>query len=183
MRLESEVEESGPEALHRRLEQQDPVAASRMEPGNARRIVRALEVIEVTGQPFSANDSWDRYESRYELAVAGLTRPRPELFARIEDRVRAMIGAGLIVEAESLAEQGMGRTARQALGYRQVLERPRDATEEEVVEAIVKATKRFARRQESWFRSDPRVRWFEASESRPPVEAMVEFFRASLGLP
>lgn len=182
-RLEGEVEELGPELLYRRLMEEDPVAAARMEPGNTRRIVRALEVIEITGRPFSSNDSWERYESRYELSVAGVTRPRPELLRRIEERARTMVASGLIDEAESLAERGMSRTAAQALGYRQVLERPDDASEADVTTAIVTATRRFARRQESWFRADPRVKWFDAGCGRPLVEAVVELFRTSLRLP
>lgn len=182
-RLEDEVEELGSEALHHRLQEHDPVAAARIEAGNSRRIVRALEVIEITGRPFSSTDAWARYESRYQLAVAGLTRPRLELFERIEARARAMVASGLIDEAESLAKRGMSRTARQALGYRQALGRPDDASEAEVAAAIVTATKRFARRQESWFRADPRVKWFDASEERSLVEAVVECFRTSLRLP
>lgn len=154
--LESEADQIGAEQLHARLSALDPKAAARIEPGNARRTIRALEVIELTGRPFSDNDSWERYESIYDLAIAGLTRPREELFERIEQRVRDMLEAGLEEEARNLGS--MGRTARQALGYRQVLDEEAD-----LLNAIVTATKRFARRQESWFRADPRVRWFEAA--------------------
>jgi tRNA dimethylallyltransferase len=181
-RLENEAEVLGPEALYARLQQRDPVAASRIAPTNVRRIVRALEVITVTGVPFSANHVWDRYESRYELAVAGLTRARPELFERIEERARAMVASGLLEETALLVDRGLSATASQALGYRQVIERF-GASEQDVVAAIVKATKRFARRQESWFRADPRVRWFNARTDPSQVDAIVEFFRASLRLP
>ncbi|MDQ4064425.1 MAG: tRNA (adenosine(37)-N6)-dimethylallyltransferase MiaA [Actinomycetota bacterium] len=157
--LEAEADESGAETLHARLSAVDPQGASKIEPGNARRTIRALEVIELTGRPFSDNDSWDRYESIYDLRVAGLTRNRAELYARIEARVRQMISDGLIEEARSL--QDPGRTARQALGYRQILDHPA-MSEEDLVRDITHATKRFARRQESWFRADPRVEWFEA---------------------
>jgi tRNA dimethylallyltransferase len=153
--LESEADDIGPEQLHERLEGLDPKAAARIEPGNARRTIRALEVIELTGRPFSDNDSWERYESIYDLRIAGLTRPRDELFARIEERVRTMLAEGLVEETKRLGE--LGRTARQALGYRQVLD-----GEPDLEGAIVTATKKFARRQESWFRADQRVRWFEA---------------------
>ena len=155
--LEAEAEELGAEALYRRLEALDPKAAARIEPNNARRTVRALEVIELTGQPFSDNDAWERYESIYDLRVAGLSRDPDELFGRIEERVRWMLEEGLVEETRGLA--GMSRTARQALGYRQVLE----SSPETLHGDIVKATKRFARRQGSWFRSDPRIRWFDAS--------------------
>ena len=160
--LEAEVEELGPSALHDRLKARDPIAAGRIEPGNARRIVRALEVIEVTGRPFSENDAWERYESIYDLKVVGLTRPREDLFARIEERVNHMLRDGLLTEAQELMRDGAGRTASQALGYRQVLEAPKNATLLDVTDQIVRATKRFARRQESWFKADPRIVWIEA---------------------
>ncbi|MBA3290523.1 MAG: tRNA (adenosine(37)-N6)-dimethylallyltransferase MiaA [Actinobacteria bacterium] len=161
--LELELEELGAAALHRRLEQLDAPAASKIEPANARRIVRALEVIELTGQPFSDNDSFDRYDSIYDLVVVGLSRPRAQLYERIERRVGRMLELGLIEEARTLADLGVGRTARQGLGYRQIHDSP-DADQGVLHDEIVRATKRFARRQESWFRADPRVEWFDADE-------------------
>jgi tRNA dimethylallyltransferase len=161
-RLEDEVEEIGSEELHGRLTDLDPVAAARIEPQNARRIVRALEVIELTGDRFSSNDSWERYESRYELRVGGLTRAREDLFERIAERVDSMLAAGLVKEVKAL-EHVLGTTGRQALGYRQVLDSGVNDDIGSIRDAIVRATKRFARRQESWFRADPRVIWFEAS--------------------
>lgn len=155
--LEGEAEEQGAEDLHRRLMELDPKAAGRIEPANARRTIRALEVIELTGRPFSDNDSWARYESIYDLRIAGLYRDRTDLFERIERRVASMLEQGLVEETMKLT--GMSRTARQALGYRQVLESPPESLHDD----IVRATKKFARRQESWFRSDPRIRWFDAA--------------------
>jgi tRNA dimethylallyltransferase len=169
--LEAKVEEYGPESLHQRLWQRDPDAARRIEPGNARRIVRALEVIELTGRPFSENDAWERYESIYDLRVIGLTRPREDLYDRITRRVNDMLRDGLLTEAQVLMREGAGRTARQALGYRQILEAPKRAALKDVTEEIVRATKRFARRQESWFKADPRVAWVQAD--RPGVLAQV----------
>lgn len=156
--LESEAEKLGPEALHARLTDLDPKAAARIESGNARRSIRALEVIELTGKPFSDNDSWERYESIYDLKVAGLTRDRADLYARIERRTDKMLEGGLVAETQALRGL-MSRTAAQALGYRQVLKSSSDTLRDD----IVRATKRFARRQESWFRADPRVRWFDAA--------------------
>jgi tRNA dimethylallyltransferase len=176
--LEEVAEKLGPEALHARLTELDAAAAARIEPANARRTVRALEVIEITGRPFSDNDAWDRYESIYELSVAGLRLERSELYRRIEARVQEMLDEGLVEEAEAAAAAGMGRTARQALGYRQVLDAP-GASRPELAVAIAGATKRFARRQESWFRSDPRVVWFWASDPSL-AEVLVAFFRTSL---
>jgi tRNA dimethylallyltransferase len=170
-RLEDEVEELGPHALFERLQELDPHAASKIDPGNARRTVRALEVIEITGRPFSENTTWDAYGSIYDLTAIGIGRPRDELYERIARRVDEMLAAGLADEVRTLAEKGMSRTARQALGYRQILEGG-----ETVRDDIVTATKRFARRQESWFRADPRIEWFDLSEpaALEGIEARLE---------
>ena len=171
-RLEDEAEEIGAEALHERLRKLDPQAASKIEPGNVRRTVRALEVIEITGRPFSENVTWETYESIYDLIAIGLTRPREELFDRIARRVDEMLDAGLVDEVRRVEAAGMSRTARQALGYRQVLE----LDEGEVRDGIVKATKKFARRQESWFKADPRIRWIDVG-----ADGAAERARAVLG--
>jgi tRNA dimethylallyltransferase len=178
--LELEVDELGARALHERLTELDPRAATKIEPENARRIVRALEVIELTGEPFSENDSFDRYESIYELAMVGLTRPRTQLYERIEARVTRMMDQGLVDEARLLASLGVSKTARQALGYRQILDSPEthpDALRNE----IVRATKRFARRQEAWFRADPRAKWFDAADPECAKEVF-DFIGSTLRL-
>lgn len=179
--LETQAEAVGARALHERLATLDPSAAARIEPSNARRTIRALEVIELTGRPFSDNDDWDRYESRYDLVVAGLQRPRAELYARVAERVARMLERGLVDETLALQSRGLSPTARQALGYRQILEMPA-ASVEELQAEIARATKRFARRQDAWFRADPRIRWFEASSTRL-VDDLVDFFRQQLRLP
>jgi tRNA dimethylallyltransferase len=161
-RLEIEARHRGPGPMHERLAALDPRAAARIDARNVRRTVRALEVIEVTGRPFSEGYAWSP-DSRYELCVAGLSRARADLFARIEARVDRMLSAGLILEARELERHGLGGTARQALGYRQVLDAAGSATIDDIRDAIVRATKKFARRQESWFRADPRIRWFDAA--------------------
>ena len=181
-RLEEEAGELGAEVLHARLAALDPRAAARIEPANARRIVRALEVIEVTGRPFSDNDGWERYESVYDLHAVALGRERDELAARIEARVDRMLADGLVAEARALQAKGMSVTARQALGYRQILDASPDATEEELRPAIVTATRRFARRQESWFRADPRLLRHDASEPGA-AEALASYFSRALRLP
>jgi tRNA dimethylallyltransferase len=139
--------------------------------------VRALEVIAVTGEPFSANVTWDTYQSIYALSALGLTLPRSELHQRIEDRVDRMLEAGLAEETRRLAAAGMSRTATQALGYRQIL----DSKDEDPRDAIVRATKRFARRQESWFRQDPRITWLDAF-AEDLQDRAVGHFRRSLRL-
>jgi tRNA dimethylallyltransferase len=178
--LEIELENEGAEMLHARLAALDPRAAARIQRGNGRRIVRALEVIEITGRPFSDNDAWEGVESIYEPVVAGLSMPRPQLYARLKDRIDRMMEQGLITETFSLHAQGLGRNASQALGYRQVLDAPAGASVKEIRDDILAATKRFVRRQESWFRSDPRVIWFDATDP-DLVERLAELFSASRG--
>jgi tRNA dimethylallyltransferase len=169
--LEAEVERAGAGVLHARLQELDPIAATRIEVGNARRIVRALEVIEITGRPFSENAAWDSYESIYTLEVFGIARAREELYERVAERVDRMFERGLVDEVRSLGPL-LGPTARQALGYKQILDSP-DASEEEWRSEIVRATKRFARRQDSWFRADPRITWLDASAPDLVAEVVV----------
>jgi tRNA dimethylallyltransferase len=181
-RLEEEVERVGAHRLHARLAELDPDAAASIAPSNGRRTVRALEVIEITGRPFSATArAWRSYESRYRLAVAGVNRERRILFERIAERVNRMLNAGLVEEARLLSAQGLSRSARQALGYRQIIEAPEGSTTEQIGREIVRATKRFARRQESWFRADPRVEWFDAG-SPSVVEEVAAHLAATLDL-
>jgi tRNA dimethylallyltransferase len=172
--LQSEAEELGAAAIHARLQNLDERAAAKIEPENVRRTVRALEVIELTGRPFSENAAaWDRYESRYELRAAGLELDRSQLRERVAARVDGMLAAGLVAEARALDAKGsLSRTARMALGYRQVLEAGAPEDVSSIRESIVQATGRFARRQESWFRSDPRIRWFDATR-QDLVDAVV----------
>ncbi|MFF3555952.1 tRNA (adenosine(37)-N6)-dimethylallyltransferase MiaA [Streptomyces tsukubensis] len=167
-RLERELDESGPGALHARLAAADPEAARVILPGNGRRIVRALEVIEITGKPFTAN--LPRHESVYDTVQIGVDVGRPELDERIARRVDVMWDAGFVDEVRALEKQGLrdGLTASRALGYQQILAAlAGECTEEEAREATVRTTKRFARRQDSWFRKDPRVHWLSgAAEDR-----------------
>ncbi|GIH53150.1 tRNA dimethylallyltransferase [Microbispora rosea subsp. aerata] len=159
-RLEKELAETGPAPLYERLKSLDPVAAENILPSNGRRIVRALEVIELSGRPFSA--TMPSYDAVYDSVQIGVEVPRPVLDERIERRVARMWEAGLVDEVRALAERGLatGKTASRALGYAQVLRfLSGEWTEEQAREETVRATRRFARRQESWFRRDPRVVW------------------------
>ncbi|MFJ8691879.1 tRNA (adenosine(37)-N6)-dimethylallyltransferase MiaA [Streptomyces roseolilacinus] len=163
-RLEAELEECGPGALHARLAEADPDAARAILPGNGRRVVRALEVIEITGKPFTAN--LPGHDSVYDTIQIGVDVGRPELDARIAARVDRMWEAGLVDEVRALEERGLreGRTAARALGYQQVLAAlAGECTERQARDETVRATKRFARRQDSWFRRDPRVRWLSGA--------------------
>lgn len=159
-RLERELDEVGAPALHARLSSVDPAAARAVLPSNGRRVVRALEVVEITGRPFTATLPEHRYV--YDAVQVGLDVPRETLDARIEARVDAMWSAGLVEEVRRLEKQGLrqGRTASRALGYAQVLRYlAGECSEVEAREQTVRATRRFARRQGSWFRRDPRVTW------------------------
>ncbi|MFF8594941.1 tRNA (adenosine(37)-N6)-dimethylallyltransferase MiaA [Streptomyces sp. NPDC015220] len=163
-RLEEELTLRGSGALHARLAAADPEAARAILPGNGRRIVRALEVIEITGRPFTAN--LPGHDSVYDTVQIGVDVARPELDERIARRVDRMWEAGLVAEVRALEAQGLreGRTASRALGYQQVLAAlAGECTLEEARAETVRATKRFARRQDSWFRRDPRVHWLSGA--------------------
>ncbi|MDW8807213.1 tRNA (adenosine(37)-N6)-dimethylallyltransferase MiaA [Streptomyces scabiei] len=161
-RLEEELTLRGSGALHARLAAADPEAAQAILPSNGRRIVRALEVIEITGKPFTAN--LPGHDSVYDTVQIGVDVARPELDERITRRVDRMWDAGLVEEVRALEAQGLreGRTASRALGYQQVLAAlAGQCTMDEARTETVRATKRFARRQDSWFRRDPRVHWLK----------------------
>ena len=160
-RLEAELEAQGSGALHQRLKTVDPAAAQQILPSNGRRIVRALEVIEITGGPYVATLPEHTYI--YPGAVqVGLDVPRPVLDERIERRVDRMFEHGFVDEVKDLLGKGLltGRTANRALGYSQVIALLQgEISETEARERTAQATRRFARRQDSWFRKDPRITW------------------------
>ena len=182
--LERQAAALGPERLYARLASMDPVAAARIEPANARRIVRALEVPALTGRPFSSfADAWDRYDPD-AVRAAGLRMSRERLIERIRARVRAMLDDGWIDEVRSLVDAGFGGwlTSTQAIGYAELARHLRgEMTLEDAVEATVKRTTNLARRQMAWFRRDPRIRWFDVDE-RGPMSAF-EPIRAFLSRP
>jgi tRNA dimethylallyltransferase len=162
-RLEAELAAHGPAPLYARLGRADPVAAMAILPSNGRRIVRALEVIELSGRPFSA--TLPGYDAGRPAVQIGVRVDRPELDRRIEARVDRMWAAGFADEVRSLAGLRAGKTAGRALGYQQLLRHlDGDWTLEEARAETVRATRRFARRQESWFRRDPRVTWLDAGD-------------------
>ncbi len=161
-----------PAEAHAALTAADPAAAERMEPTNFRRAVRALEVIELTGRPFSQwRRAWDRYRSIYPgLKVIGVTSPRDQLVARLDGRVEDMVAAGLVQECRTLAGQALSRTARQAIGYAEVLDHLAGrGTLAEAVERTKVRTRRYAARQARWFAADPRVQWSSPADA---VEAL-----------
>ncbi len=167
-RLEGELSEAGPAPLYARLQAVDPAAAAAILPGNGRRIVRALEVIELSGRPFSA--TLPSYDGGRPAVQVGVQVDRAELDRRIDARVDRMWAAGFPDEVRDLAARGLrdGKTASRALGYQQLLRHlDGELTSDEARAETVRATRRFARRQESWFRRDPRVRWLTGGEGLP----------------
>jgi tRNA dimethylallyltransferase len=171
--VRAELESARVEDLHRRLTEADPLAASRMEPGNVRRLVRALEVTIGSGRPFSSfGPGLDAYPpTRFRLA--GVWLPRPVVGARIEARYAAQLAGGFVDEVRRLVARpaGLSRTARQALGYREILDHLAGACSlDDAIATALGRTRQFARRQRSWFRRDPRITWFGAREN--PVDLL-----------
>jgi len=159
--LEAELVEHGAPALHRRLTEVDPAAAQQILPDNGRRVVRALEVVTITGRHYSATLPEHRYADPRSIQI-GVDIDRPTLDPRIEQRVREMFDAGLVDEVRRLLGAGLadGRTARTAIGYREVAAYlDGEMSLEEAIAATTSATRRFSRRQDSWFRKDPRIVW------------------------
>lgn len=179
-RWEAAAVRIGPRALHAELAARDPQAAASIEPANVRRVVRALEVGEITGRPFAARLPDGPYVR--PTVQIGLRAPRDLLDRRIADRVDAMLAAGLVDEVRLLAERGLreGRTASRALGYAQVLEYVDGRmTLEEARDETVRATRAFARRQDKWFRRDARIHWLDATL---PAATLVEQALAAVRL-
>lgn len=181
-RLERELEEVGPAVLHERLQAVDLEAADRILADNGRRIVRALEVVEITGRPFTASLPRPEYLDPHTVQI-GVDIDRPTLDARIAQRVDAMFEAGLVAEVERLLGEGLaeGRTAGRAIGYREVAAYlAGELGLDEARERTVNATRRFSRRQDSWFRKDPRVVWIRYDDPGL-VEKAVSAVERTLG--
>lgn len=164
-RLRADLVEQGAAVMHERLQLADPAAAAAILPTNGRRIVRALEVVELTGKPFLA--SMPGFSSIYDLVQIGLERA--DLDERVERRTRQMMEQGLLAEVRQLLPLGLREspTAGKALGYAQLIhcldaEGKIVGDLDEAVEVTIRATKRFVRRQRSWFRRDPRIHWLDA---------------------
>jgi tRNA dimethylallyltransferase len=168
-KLEEDGEAIGAAGLYLRLQSLDPEAAAAIEPANTRRIIRALEVIEVTGQPYSANlpsDTSTRYPDALHI---GLAVNRDVLAPRIESRVQKMWKLGLVGEVENLISQGLlkANTAQRAIGYAQVVSLlAGEISEEQAIEETIVATRQYVRRQETWFKRDQRIQWIGEEVSR-----------------
>lgn len=159
--------------LHDRLAVLDPSAAAKIEPGNQRRVVRALEVSIGSGRPFSSfGPGVDTYPET-DVVQIGIRRPRPVLTERITERARRMIESGLVDEVRAIAAHpGFSRTSAQALGYKEILDHlDGSISQDEAIAKITTRTRQFAVRQERWFRRDPRVRWIDVEHD--PVAEVV----------
>jgi tRNA dimethylallyltransferase len=182
--LEQDLIDLGPVAMHKRLELLDETAASRIEPQNGRRIVRALEIVMITGEPFAASLP-DQFESFLPVLEIGLNSAREHLVERLAERVRGMWALGLVEEVRSLESKGIrdSKTASQAIGYSQALASiDGRLTEEEAIAETILLTQRYARRQMSWFRRDPRINWFDYQDENL-LEEVMSLVRTSLQLP
>lgn len=174
-KLEAELSEFGAAALFTRLEELDPAAALAIDRANTRRVIRALEVIEITGMPFTANLPRED-SSRYPDALQfGLVMDREHLRERIDQRVDRMWDAGFVDEVDRLISQGIGNgsTAQRALGYAQIIAmRSGTMTEEEAKEDTKRASRQYARRQETWFSRDARIQW--VAQHQPRLETILQ---------
>ena len=172
--LESELDT---EALHRRLAALDPAAAGRMEPTNRRRVVRALEVTIGSGRPFSSYGPGLRHYPPTPFVQVGVRWDRDVLDARIAARYQRQLSDGFLDEVRALSVRPMSRTATQALGYKELLDHVRgEMTLDGALDLAVVRTRRFARRQERWFRRDPRIHWLDAPTS--PADIMCTWHAA-----
>ena len=161
--LETELERDGSQAMHRRVAELDPIAASRLDPANGRRVVRALEILLLTGEPFAAALP-EKTESWQPVLEIGLNSERAHLVERLLRRVEKMWQLGLVDEARSLIGEGIreGKTSSRAIGYAQALAQlDGELTEAEAIEETARLTARYARRQMSWFKRDERIHWLD----------------------
>ena len=179
-KLTEEAKEFGIVQLFQRLEQLDPAAAAAIDQQNERRVIRALEVIEITGKPFTANLPRED-SSLYPNALQfGLVMDRAELAARVEARVDRMWEAGFVAEVDRLIDEGITKatTARRALGYAQIITmRNGDISEDLAIEETKRATRQYVRRQETWFSRDARIKWI--SPTQPRLETVLEKINSS----
>ena len=185
-RLQEEVRTRGLAALHERLSRVDPETAARLPPGDTYRIVRALEVVEATGRPLSALLAEHRFrDSPYATVKLGLTRPREELYALIDQRVDLMLAAGWLGEVEGLLNRYEASIKPlQSLGYRHLVAfLQAQVGWEEAVAQIKRDTRRYAKRQLTWFRADPEVRWFHPEQQEEMLALFKSFYENRLVMP
>ena len=175
-RLTDEAEAQGNDAMHARLAALDPAAALAIPKENVRRVIRALEVIEITGQPFTANLPREDSTRYPEAKQFGLVMDRSTLDVRIDARVEKMWQAGLVDEVEELINHGLleGKTAQAALGYAQIIRMKHGLmSNEEAKVETARATRQYARRQETWFSRDARIQWLAPASSEERLQRIM----------
>ncbi|MBT9133286.1 MAG: tRNA dimethylallyltransferase [Firmicutes bacterium] len=173
--LRRQARDTGLSQLYARLTDLDPPVAARVHKNDERRIIRALEVFETTGRPLSFWESQkDARQAIYDAVFIGLDRPRAELYARIDQRVETMVATGLLDEVSALMTRGMSLVAHQALGYKEVIPFLEGRCSfQEMMETLKRETRRYAKRQLTWFRADARVQWLNISdEAKAQAEIM-----------
>ena len=185
-RLQEEYRQLGGLALHQRLADLDPASAQRIHPNDEHRLVRALEVLEITGEPLSQRQQDKSCTPAYQGILIGLNMEREQLYARIEQRVEQMLSQGLIDEVRSLLEQGIDPAANsmQGIGYRQTVGYLQGQYSlDEAVELIKRDTRRFAKRQITWFKRNKDICWFDVGHYREEgelLESVSEYIAAKL---
>ncbi|MCM2264672.1 MAG: tRNA (adenosine(37)-N6)-dimethylallyltransferase MiaA [Desulfuromonadales bacterium] len=182
-RLETEAEAEGNLALHHRLTDVDPAAAALLHPNDRMRIVRALEVFELTGRPLS---SWQQAhgfrERRYRLLKIALSPPRPELYRRIDARAAAMLDGGLVEETAALLHAGYDPRLKslQTIGYRETMRLIEgNVSREEALAELQQATRRYAKRQLTWFRADRDMIWVDSVKDSDKIQTLIAQFHAA----
>ncbi|MEW5952752.1 MAG: tRNA (adenosine(37)-N6)-dimethylallyltransferase MiaA [Bacillota bacterium] len=185
-RMWEAVEQHGKGWLHQFLASVDPESARRLHPNDAKRIIRALEVFKLTGQTSSSfNVPGGRRESLYRLVMFGLRMPREKLYRRIDDRVDKMMEQGLVIEVRQLIQRGYGRRLKsmQSLGYNEIGAYLAGEIDLAVaVELIKRNTRRFAKRQLTWFRQDRRIHWVDLDHFTSPAEVAREISETAAGV-
>ena len=178
----------GPQELHDRLKSVDPATAERLHPNDVRRVIRALEIFETSGKGRSEQENLPRAEGPYHVLVYGLSMPREQMYARINRRVDTMIADGLVQEVQSLLDKGISPRpeggAMQAIGYKEIVSALQgELTLDQAIALIKQSSRRYAKRQWTWFRHDQRTKWFdwtEYSNEQDLVDALTERIQSDL---
>ena len=168
----------GPLQLHKRLEAVDPVTAKKLHPNDIRRVIRSLEIYETSGRAKSAQGNDAQTEGPYHVLVYGLSLPREQMYARINARVDQMVAEGLVDEVQTLLQRGIAPKpeggAMQAIGYKEIVSALRgELTLDQAIALIKQSSRRYAKRQWTWFRHDPRTQWFDWTEYTSEKELML----------
>lgn len=169
-------EKKGKMFLYSLLEEKDKEAAKKIHPNNVKRVVRALEVLEVTGKKYSQNNNFRKYSEKYNFIIIGLEMNRELLYNRINLRVERMIEEGLINEVEELYNEGYDKSyqSMQAIGYKEIIDYIEgNTTKEEAVRLIKRNTRRFAKRQITWFKPDDRIKWFDITDYKENYQSLL----------